>query len=61
MTQKTVKPAPSNFFHEKQSEEEELLKLSLKESRRAKKERENIKWKVKPTQQICGEQDDESI
>ena len=49
MTQKTVKPAPSNFFHEKQSEEDELLKLSLKESRRAKKEREKIKWKVKPT------------
>tara|TARA_R100001509_G_scaffold36894_1_gene19826 strand:- start:229 stop:399 length:171 start_codon:yes stop_codon:yes gene_type:complete len=56
-----VKPAPSSFFHEKQSEEEELLKLSLKESRRAKKERENIKWKVKPTHQICGEQDDKSI
>ena len=34
---------PSSFFHEKQYEEEELLKLSLKESRRAKKERENIK------------------
>ena len=39
MIQKIVKPAPSSFFHEKQSEEEELLKLSLKESRRAKKER----------------------
>ena len=61
MTQKTVKPAPSNFFHEKQSEEDELLKLSLKESRRAKKEREKIKWKVKPTNQICGEQDYKSI
>ena len=53
MIQKTVKPAPSSFFHEKQSEEEELLKLSLKESRRARK--------VKPTHQICGEQDDKSI
>ena len=61
MIQKIVKPAPSSFFHEKQSEEEELLKLSLKESRIANKERENIKWKVKPTQQIWGEQDDESI
>ena len=61
MIQKTVKPVQSNFFHEKQDEEDELLKLSLKESRRAKKERENIKWKVKPTHQICGEQDDESI
>ena len=40
MIQKIVKPAPSSFFHEKQSEEEELLKLSLKESRRAKKERQ---------------------
>ena len=61
MIQKTVKPAPSSFFHEKQSEEEELLKLSLEESRRAKKEREKIKWKVKPTHQACGEQDDKSI
>ena len=61
MTQKIVKPAPSNFFHEKQSEEDELLKLSLKESRRATKGREKIKWKVKPTNQICGEQDDKSI
>ena len=61
MTQKTVKRAPSSFFHEKQSEEEELLKLSLEESRRAKREREKIKWKVKPTHQVCGEQDDKSI
>ena len=61
MIQKTVKPAPSSFFHEKQSEEEELLKLSLEESRSAQKERENIKWKVKPTHQVCGEQDDKSI
>ena len=61
MTQKIVKPVQSNFFHDKQSEEEEILKLSLKESKRAKKEREKIKWKVKPTNQICGEQDDKSI
>jgi len=61
MIQKTVKPVQSNFFHEKQDEEDELLKLSLKESRRAKREREKIKWKIKPTNQVCGEKDDKSI
>ena len=62
MTQKIAKPVPSKrYFHEVLEEEQKILDLGLKESRRAKKEREKIKWKVKPTQQACGEQDDKSI
>ena len=62
MIQKTVKPVPSKrYFHEVLEEEQKILDMGLKESRRAKKEREKIKWKVKPTHQVCGEQDDKSI
>ena len=40
MTQKTVKPALSKYFHEKIEEENKILEIGLKESRRAKKERQ---------------------
>ncbi len=40
MTQKTVKPVPSKkYFHEVFEEEQKLLDIGLRESRRAKKER----------------------
>ena len=59
MIQKTVKPAPSSFFHEFQSEEEELLKLSLKESRRTKKRKRILNVVNQRTKYV--EQDDKSI
>ena len=40
MTKKNVKPAPSKYFHEKLEEEQKILEIGLKESRRAKKERQ---------------------
>ena len=40
MTQKLAKPVPSkSYFHEVLEEEQKILDLGLKESRRAKKER----------------------
>ncbi len=40
MTKKNVKPAPSKYFHEKIEEENKILEIGLKESRREKKERQ---------------------
>ena len=41
MTKKTVKPAQSKkYFHEVIEEEQKILDIGLKESRRAKKERQ---------------------
>ena len=41
MIQKTVKPAQSKkYFHEVIEEEQKILDIGLKESRRAKKERQ---------------------
>jgi hypothetical protein len=41
MTKKNVKPAPSKrYFHEVIEEEQKILDIGLKESRRAKKERQ---------------------
>jgi|TARA_R100000455_G_C6271499_1_gene127761 hypothetical protein len=47
-------------FLEKMEQEQAELKESLKESRRAKQEHSNQKWKVKPDPTNCGEQDNDS-
>tara|TARA_B100000282_G_C31732617_1_gene491772 strand:- start:2257 stop:2433 length:177 start_codon:yes stop_codon:yes gene_type:complete len=47
-------------FLEKMEQEQAELKESLKESRRAKEEHSNQKWKVKPDPTNCGEQDNDS-
>jgi len=44
-------------FLEKMEQEQAELKESLKESRRAKQEHSNQKWKVKPDPTNCGEQE----
>ena len=47
-------------FLEKMEQEQAELKESLKESRRAKQEHANQKWKVRPDPTNCGEQDNDS-
>ena len=47
-------------FLEKMEQEQAELKESLKESRRAKQEHANQKWKVKPDPTNCVEQDNDS-
>ena len=47
-------------FLEKMEQEQAELKESLKESKRAKQEHSNQKWKVKPDPTNCGEQDNDS-
>ncbi len=44
-------------FLEKIEEEQRELKESTKESKRAKQEHNNVKWKVRPNPNNCGEQD----
>ena len=47
-------------FLEKMEQEQAELKESTKESKRAKQEHLNHKWKVKPDPTNCGEQDNDS-
>ncbi len=47
-------------FLEKMEQELAELKESTKESKRAKQEHLNQKWKVKPDHTNCGEQDNDS-
>tara|TARA_A100001015_G_scaffold260808_1_gene305856 strand:+ start:3466 stop:3633 length:168 start_codon:yes stop_codon:yes gene_type:complete len=47
-------------FLQKIEQEQAELKESLKESRRAKKEHSNQKWKVHPDHTNCGEQDNDA-
>ena len=47
-------------FLEKMEQEQAELKESTKESKRAKQEHLNQKWKVKPDPSNCGEQDNDS-
>ena len=47
-------------FLEKMEQEQAELKESLKESKRAKQEHSNQKWKVRPDPTNCGEQDNDS-
>ena len=47
-------------FLEKMEQEQAELKESTKESKIAKQEHLNQKWKVKPDPTNCGEQDNES-
>ena len=47
---------PDDDNYEIEKEQQELLE-SLKESKRAKEEHSNQKWKVKPDSTNCGEQE----
>ena len=49
---------PDDDNYEIEKEQQELLE-SLKESKRAKVEHSNQKWKVKPDPTNCGEQDND--
>ena len=53
-------PKDALDFLEKMEQEQAELKESLKESKRAKQEHSNQKWKVRPDPTNCGEQDNDS-